>query len=228
MRKRGSDTLEVAARGLSDLRGNSDFLIFKFDSRRSRFARVSGPEGAFLGFSRADWLAADFLENVLTGDDRVAIPALLSARVRGAHIVRDCLFRNVRGEEVPAVLTAITSDSDPSQINGQIIVLNSEPSTRSWWHRGPIADVELSKLMVGWLCQQTRTLSGYGGMLERHLSAQDDHVGSEYALAMRDVVSVMEDMIARLRPLTGSQAGGEEIATAIDMLRGEIKAASAA
>jgi hypothetical protein len=191
-----------------------------------RFARVSGPERALLGFSRADWLAADFLENALAGGDRTAVPALLAEGARSGHIVRDCLFRSARGEEVQTVLTAVASDIDPSQITGQIIVFERGAEPEPWRCEALPVDVELSGLLTGWLGVQARTLSGYGSMLERHLSAQQDDVGSEYALAMRDAISELEGMVRKLRWLTGNKASGEDVATVIELLRTNLRVGS--
>ena len=47
----------------------------------------------------------------------------------------------------------------------------------------------------------TRTMSGYAEMLERHLSIQDDIVGSEYALGVRGELEQLHTLLFHLRAI---------------------------
>lgn len=56
--------------------------------------------------------------------------------------------------------------------------------------------------MTDHLNDVTRTMSGYAGMLERHLSIQDDTVGSEYAIGVRSGLEQLQTLLHHLRPIT--------------------------
>lgn len=44
------------------------------------------------------------------------------------------------------------------------------------------------------ISQPANAISDYGGLLERHLSTQRDHVGSDYALGIREAVERLKDL----------------------------------
>lgn len=61
---------------------------------------------------------------------------------------------------------------------------------------------DVIKTMTDHLNNVTRTMSGYAGMLERHLSIQDDTIGSEYAVGVRGGLEQLHTMLHHLRPMT--------------------------
>lgn len=61
---------------------------------------------------------------------------------------------------------------------------------------------DVIKAMTDHLNDVTRTMSGYAGMLERHLSIQDDTIGSEYAVGVRGGLEQLQTLLHHLRPLT--------------------------
>ena len=64
-----------------------------------------------------------------------------------------------------------------------------------------------------------RTMSGYAGMLERHLSIQDDPVGSEYAVGVRGGLEEMQKLLHHLRPIARNrEADALECQRALDRL----------
>ena len=44
------------------------------------------------------------------------------------------------------------------------------------------------------IAHPTKTICDFGGLLERHLSTQNDHVGSDYALGIRDAVERLKTL----------------------------------
>jgi len=61
---------------------------------------------------------------------------------------------------------------------------------------------DVIKVMTDHLNDVTRTMSGYAGMLERHLSIQDDTIGSEYAVGVRGGLEQLQTLLHHLRPIT--------------------------
>lgn len=61
---------------------------------------------------------------------------------------------------------------------------------------------DIIKAMTDHLNDVTRTMSGYAGMLERHLSIQDDTIGSEYAVGVRGGIEQLHNLLHHLRPIT--------------------------
>ncbi len=64
---------------------------------------------------------------------------------------------------------------------------------------------DVIKAMTDHLNHVTRTMSGYAGMLERHLSIQDDTIGSEYAVGVRGGLEQLHTLLHHLRPITRQQ-----------------------
>ncbi|MEM1299125.1 MAG: hypothetical protein AAGH68_07565 [Pseudomonadota bacterium] len=56
------------------------------------------------------------------------------------------------------------------------------------------------------ISQPANAISDYGGLLERHLSTQRDHVGSDYALGIREAVERLKDLSDSLQKV-GRRAG---------------------
>ena len=224
-RSGGSDDSD----GLSNsVLGLSDILVFRYDVPKARFLRVSGREEAFLGYSRADWLAAEFLENALAGDDRTAIRELLGTCDTGEQIVRDCVLLDSAGNEVSAVIAAVASEHHPEQVAGQIILLDPEVVLTRRHLGNQAIHVELMRSVVALFSQISRSLGGYSELLTRHLGAQKDDVGSEYALGIRDSVAALDSAIARLRPMMVGAVTSQDAQDVIELLESDLKAAVSA
>lgn len=205
--------------------GLSDILVFRYDVSRARFLRVSGREEAFLGYSRAEWLAADFLENALSGDDRAAIPELLGSCESGEQIVRDCVLLDAAGNDVSAVIAAVASDHHPEQVAGQIILLDPEVVLTRRHLGNQAIHVELMRNVVALFSQISRSLGGYSELLTRHLGAQKDDVGSEYALGIRDSVAALDTAIGRLRPMVVGAVTSQDAQDVIELLESDLRSA---
>lgn len=83
--------------------------------------------------------------------------------------------------------------------------LPTTPESVSELHRALAAmavQQDLIENVINHLNQLTRTMSGYAEMLERHLSIQDDIVGSEYAVGVRGELEQLHTLLHHLRPMT--------------------------
>ena len=133
--------------------------------------------------------------------------------------MRDCALLDANGLEVSALIAAVASDTDSDQIVGQIIILDPAVS----FVRGqpvPLAvNTDLMRAISSLFSQVTRTMVGYSEMMTRHLGAQGDDLGSEYALAIRNSIATLEASLTRLRPLTAGAASVEEVAEIVEFFR---------
>ncbi len=194
------------------LLGNSDILAFRYDAEQSRFSMVSGQERSFLGYARSEWLAAHFLGNALNGIDRLSILSLLTECESGQQIVRDCTLMDAAGKVSSAVIAAMASESDPTKISGQIIILDPQVVLTSRHGGNQSVNIDLMRLLVRILGQSTRSLSGYSDLLVRHLAIQGDDLGSEHALGLGDAIAGLEKILAQLRPLSAGSPTAHDVA----------------
>lgn len=78
---------------------------------------------------------------------------------------------------------------------------------------------DIIEVVADHLNQVTRTMSGYAGMLERHLSIQDDTVGSEYAVGVRGELEQLHTLLHHLRPIARKRGADlSECQLALDRL----------
>ena len=203
---------EASGMGFDSLLGNSDILAFRYDVQDSRFSVVSGRERAFLGYSRGDWLTADFLESVLNGEDRLAILSLMRNCYSGQQIVRDCTLIDAHGADSSCVIAAIASESDPSKVSGQIIILDPEVVLTRRKVGNQAVNIDLMRGVVAALGQSSRTISGYGDLLIRHLGAQGDDLGGEYALGIQEAITAFSEVLDQIKPLSLGSPTAQEVA----------------
>ena len=200
------------------LLGDSDILAFRYDSEESRFSVVSGRERAFLGYSRVDWLTAGFLENILSGEDRLSILSLMRNCYSGQQIVRDCMLMNADSADCSAVIAAIASESDPTKISGQIIVLDPGVVLTRRHVDHQAMNIQLMRSLTTVLSQCTCSLAGFSDLLVRHLGARNDDVGGEFAIGIQDAIATLTSTMEQLRQLSTGNLSVSEISSISDAL----------
>ena len=196
----------AAHTGLADSRKplpyfeSSEIIVFRYDVRMERFSRVSGRQQAFLGYSRSDWLAPTFLEDALEGTDRTSVPRALADCRTEQRIVRGCRFLDAKGTQVSGLIAGVPLDSDADQIVGQIVTMDTRSSLIGRPLIRQVIDPDLMRALVTLLGQLSGTMSSFSDMMTRHLGAQGDDLGGEYALGIREAIASLDASLARLRP----------------------------
>lgn len=189
--------------GSRDSRGGGErrIVAYSLDPQTLAVSDIAGDAEELFGFPREEWRRPDFFMDHLHPDDRTAARAFrrdwvrdrrshelqyrlidAAGRVRWVHDILEVRADGRGGQDMRGVLLDITQriagDSDVSKA----LRLRDE----------------LLRIVAEELARPVRTISGYGDMLGRHLSAQHDHVGSDYAIGIREGVQRLDAVIARL------------------------------
>lgn len=79
---------------------------------------------------------------------------------------------------------------------------------------------DLLRLCTDYMAQKLKSISGYGQMLERHLSIQHDDIGSDYALAIRESIEELNQFLTVVRPVVmRSTVSLEDVHEALETLQ---------
>lgn len=187
---------------------------FVLEPTTLRFRSVCGADDALLGYPEEDWLVEGFWMDHIHPEDREAVLGLLKncSEMNEAHdleyrmhdrdggvvrVVQHCELRRV-DDDVIAV--------------GFIIDITERAAANSVPDQGDDVREALIRRISREFIQPINAISGYGKMLERHLSSQGDDVGSDYALGVRDGIEQLSDVMLQLR------RAAEGCETAIDDL----------
>lgn len=79
---------------------------------------------------------------------------------------------------------------------------------------------DLLRLCTDCMAEKLKSISGYGQMLERHLSIQHDDIGSDYALAIRESIEELKTFLTIVRPVAvRDEVALEDVNEVLDALR---------
>ena len=82
-----------------------------------------------------------------------------------------------------------------------------------------LLNTELLRAVANSVNRSVLTMSGYGSMLERHLSTQGDDIGSDQALGMRGALERVTEMLRLLRPILAKRSPTDaEISAALEAI----------
>lgn len=222
--------METSADGLRVLTGrnpyfsgNPQLVIFKMDADTLSFLEVHGSPEGLSGFSIENWFEPCFWPGRVHPDDREAALKFCAecSKDRRDHELE---FRIVRQDGEVRWVHEIVEFSDPEASSigtGYIMDI-----TRRVAQEADVRSViglkeELFRVVVEDINQPVRKIANFGDMLVRHLSAQGDDVGSDYALGLREGLQELGTLIEGLqRAGRNGDANFHELAEKLATLNG--------
>ena len=199
-------------------------ISFIYDPARDSFSHLTGDVEAFLGFPAERWFTRGFLVRCLHPDD---LEPALRCFERCLHERRDhqVEFRLIAADDrviwVQRTAQIIIDDSGRTMIQGMLIEVTERIDQDTDLRESLHLNAELLRLLTEQVGGPLKTLSGFGQLLERHLSTLGDDVGSEYALGMRGGLEKLSQVLGHVRPVTvRGVAHPDDIAGSIEAIRG--------
>jgi PAS domain S-box-containing protein len=196
-------------------------MHFTLDPASLRFTSVEGTRDDLLGFSENDWLADGFWLLRIHPEDRAPVKTLLSTCDSETE-PKDIEYRMLdRGGNIVWVLQHcdIRLRDGVHVAVGFIIDITARVASENDLKRTQEMREALLRLISREFSQPINAISGYGKMLERHLSIQGDDVGSDYALGVRDGIQQLSDAVLQLREV--AEGEGSELDDLVRATRGE-------
>lgn len=178
------------------------FVMFKLDAETATFLEVHGNAEQLIGLSAARWLEPGFWPGRIHPDDRDE--ALEFCRQCSEERCDHALeYRVVHADGgviwVHEIVEFDAKQPDSAVASGYIMNITHRVQQESDVQRALGLKEELFRVVVEDLNQPVRKISTFGDMLVRHLSAQGDDVGSDYAIGLREGLQELGTLIDGLQ-----------------------------
>lgn len=166
--------------------------------------QANGDDEAPLGFSRTMWTEPGFLRSQVHADDLPLIRRFAASAEPGGHQgVLQCRIYGAdrRQRWIRIAVTGVDAHSNGRSLSAVITLISTETETQDGTAALLALKEEVLATVFTHLETTSRTMSGFAGMLERHLSIQADTIGSEYAVGIRGGLEKAHLLLHHLRPL---------------------------
>ena len=188
--------------------GDPRFVLYRLDPATLAFTEVGGRPDRLLGFPPGDWYGARFWPGRLHPEDREAVGAFfegLASSWRDEQLeyrVIDAAGRTVWVRQI----VWVERDSGEVAVRGILIDVTDRVARDAEVERALFLKGELFRIIAEELAPPVRAMSADGDMLGRHLSAQGDDVGSDYAVGLREGLERLDTTLGQLMRI--AQSGG--------------------
>lgn len=165
---------------------------------------ITGDPEVFLEHPVYSWLSPRFLLSRVHPADFELLQGFTGEALPEPHLgVLQVRLSDANGRYrwVRMQATGVTVKPEGRTIAAEMSLVGAEPTGREELALLVSAKGELIEALATNLEQVTRTMSGYAGMLERHLSIRDDAAGSEYALGVRGGLEQLHILLHNVRPI---------------------------
>ncbi len=216
----GYRVLQARDRGLFS---DPKVVAFRLDPVTLDFAEVSGSAEALLGFSSDEWCGPSFWSGRLHPEDGEAWRAFF-ADWPAAGREDQLEYRVVdAGGQIVWVHQVMMPGGEASRngmICGVLMDITERIAREAEVSKALMLKSELFRILAEELAPPLRAISVYGEMLERHLAAQRDDVGSDHALGLRDGVQRLDGLMVQLMRAAQNNMTVEEMAAFLSGMRG--------
>jgi signal transduction histidine kinase len=191
------------------LLGDPRFVFYRLDPATLAPTELSGNLERLLGFPLRDWFGARFWTGRLHPEDREATCAffrdwaLARRDEQLEYRVVDAAGNTVW---VHQIICVEREGRQEVGIRGVLIDITARMARESEVQGALFLKSELFRMIVEELGPPMRAISVYGDMLGRHLAAQRDDVGSDFAVGLRDGLERLDTTLGQLMRL--AQSGG--------------------
>ena len=195
-------------------------VVFTLDPQTMAFTQVGGSPEALLGYPLADWLVPDFWPQRIHPEDRQAALAFCLNQT-GAIVDHELEYRVINADgETRWVHEIVEFGSEPGSAKGYIMDITQRVAQEADVQGALTLRTQLLRVVAEELSQPVNEISGFSTMLERHLSAQHDDVGSDIAIGMRSGIEKLGAVLDQLREIAlNGELDYEELSSALSRLR---------
>lgn len=191
----------------SPYQGGAPAIVqFALDPYTLCFTSVAGRAKELLGYVTEDWLKPGFWTERIHPDERQDVTSFCTEQARAAtgHEIEYRMIDRA-GEEIWVHQICEPASGGGDVLPGYLMNITQRVIQQADITRVMSLRDALLQVITTELSQPINTISGYGKLLERHLSSQGDDVGSDYALGMREGIQMLNRSIARLRTAAQSE-----------------------
>ena len=177
------------------------FVIYRLDPGTLAFSEVAGDPDRLLGFPARDWYTAGFWCGRLHPEDREAAHAFFAgwtAARRNEQLEYRVIDAAGQTVWVHQVVCVERGGNQEMTIRGVLLDITGRMAREADVERALFLKAELFRIIAEELAPPVRAISVYGDMLGRHLAAQGDDVGSDYAVGLRDGLQRLDTMLGQL------------------------------
>lgn len=177
-------------------------VIFKLDTREMRFTEVHGNAQALIGYPDDDWTESGFWPGRIHPDDREAA-AEFCANCSQLHQEHELEFRVIHADGRIVWVHEIVKfdEQDPTNpiATGYLMNITHRVAQENDVRKVLGLKDELFRVVLQDISDPVNKISNFGEMLERHLATQGDHVGSDFAVGLREGLQELDGLVQQLQ-----------------------------
>ena len=200
-------------------------VIFNLDAESMCFTEVHGSPEALIGFTAARWVEPGFWPARIHPDDRTeALKFCLDCtnqkrdhelEYRVVHANSDVLW-------IHEIVEFDRNRPENNTATGYIMNITDRVAQESDVREVLGLKEELFRVVLEDISHPVNKISNFGEMLERHLSAQGDDVGSDFAVGLREGLEELDGLVERLQKAgRKSEESFDELAQTLASLRSD-------
>jgi PAS domain S-box-containing protein len=203
--------------------GGPAVVLYRLEAATLDFSEVTGDTEQLLGFPIEEWYRPQFWSGRIHPEDREAARAFFGrwaeapSDVRLEYRVIDAAGRTVWVRQVIAIGRDARQEA---AIRGIFIDISGRIAGAAAVEKAMSLRAGLFRVIAEELAPPVRAISVFGEMLERHLAAQRDDVGSDYAVGLREELERLDTMLGQLMRIAQGGMSIEEMNAALAALRG--------
>lgn len=202
---------------------SSRIVAYRLHPDTLAISELSGG-GDLFGFPPETWRRPEFWEDCMHPDDRPAAQAFWTAwdRDRVSHELRYRLVTPAGRTIWVHDICDVRMTENGQEIRGVLVDITERVAREAEIGNAMRLRDELLRIVLEELAQPLRAISSYGEMLGRHLSAQEDDVGSDHVVGIRGGVQRLDELLSRLlRVAQGGELKLEELTASLSAIRGK-------
>ena len=181
-----------------------NIVVFELDPETMSFVSVHGNAEALLGFPLEAWMHPDFWSERVHPKDRDEAMDFCKRCIdeRRDHEL-EYRVKDAFGE-TKWIHEILEFGPERNVVRGYIMDITQRVAQETDIQHTLDLKEELLRIVTEELSFPVNEISGYSTMLERHLSAQGDDVGSDFVIGVRTGVEKLKALIEQLRQVPDS------------------------
>ena len=176
-------------------------VVFELDAATMTFISVHGNVEALLGFPADAWLDPQFWPERIHPDERDEVFTFCRRCVdeRRDHELEYRVIDVDGNTRWIHEIMEFAPDGQPGTLRGYIMDISQRVAQEADIKNALAMRDEVLRIVSEELSYPVNEISGFSKMLERHLSAQGDDVGSDYVIGVRTGVERLKGLIEQMR-----------------------------
>lgn len=198
----------VLGKSDASLPASPAIVAYRVDPATLAYVGVSGDAERLLGYPAREWREPEFWVRHLHPEDAEAGRAFCrewSRALTDSELEYRMIGADGRTVWVHDIIEVRHEAGDAPEIRGAMTGITWCADGEADTGRAHRLKDELFRIVAEELAQPVRSIAGFAQMLERHLAAQHDDVGSDYALGLQDGMQRLDHLLARLMRVAQSE-----------------------